>query len=607
MKTRLWLLAVLMVMTLTATGQTRRRTGAATQRTAAASWKRQYTKVEKLPKGSYSRVWKGEQCGLVDGKGNVLIPVQYFDIDIPVSYEEGQKTFSVKASSAYNTSGVYDIEQGKEIVPCQFEGTRNTVVNGIATVVDFIRDMSCDYSHEGLYDVNQQRMITPIKYYGLYTYMFKNKHWCKIDKHDSFRSCWTPQNEGVLSIKGEELLPPNYTKITEFRGDIVCVAEGGTARRLGDSNTDEIIKGRRYALYDASPDKQAFITKFDYAYIKDYCDEKEGLSPFYKGGVVESKAREEKLPKAHGGKWGFIDKTGKEVIPAQYDMVTEFTDGIAQVTKDGVTTMLENPLKGSALLTGGKGLGREVDTNIPETGKEDDNLFAFIFATENYTHLQGADYAINDGKVFADYCKKTLGVPEKNVRYFEDATFGNVMGAMKKMQDIADVYEGDAKIIVYFSGLGATDPQTGHRYLLPSDATIETISTTGYNVAELQKTLNGMKTTMTLAILDVPFSNVDRNGKMLASARGVAIKAKPMEAHGNADIWISSQGDETAFASKDYGHGLFTFSLLQQLHTTKGNQPLDALFNGAASWVSKQSLQLFDKVQTPQRVAPAGR
>jgi uncharacterized caspase-like protein len=179
------------------------------------------------------------------------------------------------------------------------------------------------------------------------------------------------------------------------------------------------------------------------------------------------------------------------------------------------------------------------------------------------------------------------------------------MGAMKKMQDIADVYEGDAKIIIYFAGLGATNQQTGQRYLLPSDASLSTITTTGYSVAELQKTLNGMKTAKTIVILDVPFSNVDRNGKMLASARGVAIKAKPMESQGNADIWISSQGGETAFASKDYGHGLFTFALLQQLQATKGNQPLDALFNGAAQWVGKQSLQLFDKVQTPQEITPA--
>ena len=605
MKARLLLLAVLVVLTLTTTGQTKRRAGATTQRTttAATSWKRQYTKVEKLPKGNYFRVWKGDNCGLVDGTGKVLIPVQYFDVNWRGDlYKESDIYFTVWAHGGRN--GVYDIEQGKEVVPCQFTFTSADVHKGVTSVGRRNNSNTCEYALYGLYDIKQQRLITPMDYATVSAYMFEDQNWSRLVKHNEFRGCKTAENEGVLSITGQVLLPADYTIVEGFSGDVVCVAKGGSAR--SKYPFDDIIKGRRYALYDATPGKQGFITQFDYTYIKENCDEKEGLSPFYKGGVAESKANEEKLPKVHGGKWGFIDKTGKEVISAQYDMVTEFTDGIAQVTKDGVTTMLENPLKGSSLLTGGKGLGKQVDSDIPETGKKDENLFAFIFATENYTHLQGADYAINDGKVFADYCKKTMGAPEKNVRYFEDATYGNVMGAMKKMQDIADVYEGDAKILVYFAGLGATNQQTGQRYLLPSDATLQNLNATGFSVAELQKTLNSMKTAKTLVILDVPFSNVDRNGKMLASARGVAIKAKPIDAQGNADIWISSQGNETAFASKDYSHGLFTFALLQQLQATKGTQPLDALFSGAAQWVGKHSLQLFDKVQTPQRIAPAG-
>ena len=34
-----------------------------------------------------------------------------------------------------------------------------------------------------------------------------------------------------------------------------------------------------------------------------------------------------------GGKCGFIDKTGKVVIPLQYDGATDFSDGLAAVQK----------------------------------------------------------------------------------------------------------------------------------------------------------------------------------------------------------------------------------------------------------------------------------
>ncbi len=35
------------------------------------------------------------------------------------------------------------------------------------------------------------------------------------------------------------------------------------------------------------------------------------------------------------GKWGFIDKTGKVVIPLQYDYASNFSEGLALVKKDG--------------------------------------------------------------------------------------------------------------------------------------------------------------------------------------------------------------------------------------------------------------------------------
>jgi hypothetical protein len=35
------------------------------------------------------------------------------------------------------------------------------------------------------------------------------------------------------------------------------------------------------------------------------------------------------------GKWGFIDKTGKVVIPFEYDWVYSFSEGLAEVEKNG--------------------------------------------------------------------------------------------------------------------------------------------------------------------------------------------------------------------------------------------------------------------------------
>ena len=185
------------------------------------------------------------------------------------------------------------------------------------------------------------------------------------------------------------------------------------------------------------------------------------------------------------------------------------------------------------------------------------------------------------------------------MRYYEDATFGNLVGAIKKMSDIADAYDGEAGFIVYYSGLGAVDEKTKERYLLPSDASLASLSSTGYSVQALQKNLETMKTVYTLAIFDAPFSNIDKEGKALKASRGVAIAPQKVSTGGNVVICMGSGNEETSYSSKKYGHGLLTFALLKELQSTRGNCSMKELLNSAVSWVSKESLNLYDKMQTP--------
>ena len=35
------------------------------------------------------------------------------------------------------------------------------------------------------------------------------------------------------------------------------------------------------------------------------------------------------------GKWGYIDTTGKEIVPCQYEWYGNFSDGLAALYKDG--------------------------------------------------------------------------------------------------------------------------------------------------------------------------------------------------------------------------------------------------------------------------------
>ncbi|WP_298106822.1 caspase family protein, partial [uncultured Bacteroides sp.] len=86
---------------------------------------------------------------------------------------------------------------------------------------------------------------------------------------------------------------------------------------------------------------------------------------------------------------------------------------------------------------------------------------------------------------------------------------------------------------------------------------------------------------------------------MLASARGVAIKAKPEAPKGNMVVFSAAQGDETAYPYEDKGHGLFTYFLLKKLQETKGQVSLGELAQYVQQQVSRRSIVTNGKSQTP--------
>ncbi len=100
----------------------------------------------------------------------------------------------------------------------------------------------------------------------------------------------------------------------------------------------------------------------------------------------------------------------------------------------------------------------DVDVNIPAAGTVNDRTFAVIVANENYQREAKVDFAINDGRTFAEYCTKTLGMPAKNVHYIADATLNNLRAEIGWLCKVAEAYRGEADIIFYYAGHGLPPP-----------------------------------------------------------------------------------------------------------------------------------------------------
>lgn len=240
----------------------------------------------------------------------------------------------------------------------------------------------------------------------------------------------------------------------------------------------------------------------------------------------------------------------------------------------------------------------DVDQDIPITQQKQEKTFVLIIANENYHDVAIVPNAINDGTVFAEYCEKTLGIPQSNIRYINDATLNNIKRQISWICQVMDVYHGEANIIFYYAGHGIPNESNGSGYLLPVDGYGNDIST-GYSLDKLYTELSSKPAKSVLVLLDACFSGTNRDGEMLVAARGVAIKAKQNTPKGNMVVLSAAQGDETAYPYKEKGHGMFTYYLLKKLQESKGDVTFGELSDYITTEVKKRSIIINGKMQTP--------
>ena len=86
---------------------------------------------------------------------------------------------------------------------------------------------------------------------------------------------------------------------------------------------------------------------------------------------------------------------------------------------------------------------------------------------------------------------------------------------------------------------------------------------------------------------------------MLASARGVALKAKPDAPQGRMVTLSAATGEETAYPYDEKQHGMFTYYLLKAMQENKGKLTLGQLADYVQTQVRQRSVVINHKSQTP--------
>lgn len=463
---------------------------------------------------------------------------------------------------------------GEWVIKPKYSGVRS-FSEGLAQVVV---DNKCGYIN------TKGEMAIPIIYYGGSDFIdgitgvqFGNGKWGYIDTKgntiiqpvydylSAFSNddmAWVQNNGkyGFINKKGELVIPCIYEGVTGFSEGLSGAGNGG--------------------LYGFINIKGETVIPFIYRVVY----------PFSSG---LAKAMNKK------GYYGYIDKKGKEIIPFTYpedQMPTLDAFYANYLSMHTLSTPETSNQEGNEEL--GTINTSSVDTNIPKVTTINDKTFAVIIANENYRKESQVPFALNDGNIFASYCKNTLGLPEKNVHLVENATLNDIKYEANWLKEVISAFNGEAKVIFYYAGHGAPDESAKTAYLLPIDSYSNDI-TTGYKLDDLYSLLGKLPCRSITVMLDACFSGSKREGDMLASARGVKIKVKEGLPVGNMVVLSAAQGDETAYPYKENNHGMFTYFLLKKLQETQGNITLNELSSYITTQVRQQSIVVNGKSQTP--------
>lgn len=246
----------------------------------------------------------------------------------------------------------------------------------------------------------------------------------------------------------------------------------------------------------------------------------------------------------------------------------------------------------------------DVDRNIPVNNITNKKMFAVILGNEKYTDEAPVPYAENDAAIFKSYCQKTIGISENHIRYVANAGYNDIRRAINWMMQGLEAYSGEGSAIFYYAGHGIPDEAQKTAYILPVDGLSSDIGS-AYSLEKLYQSLGEMPAKSITVFLDACFSGTKRDGGMMASARGVAIKTKVEEPKGKMVVFTAAQGDETAYPYKPQQHGIFTYYLLRKLQETKGDVTLGELADYIIREVKRQSFDENNRSQTPSVNASA--
>lgn len=191
------------------------------------------------------------------------------------------------------------------------------------------------------------------------------------------------------------------------------------------------------------------------------------------------------------------------------------------------------------------------------TGAPQRNAYALVIGVEKYRDVAApATGAVNDAKTFADMAKKTMGIPDANIRLAvaDRATKGDIAKHVDWL--VANVPKG-GRIYLFFSGHGAPDGAEGTPYLLPYDGDPAHLDQTALPLQSILDRLENSNAEDAVAFVDTCFSGAGGRSVLPEGARPL-VRVKKTSAKAKVALLSASSGEQISGPSADKKNGVFT-------------------------------------------------
>ena len=252
-------------------------------------------------------------------------------------------------------------------------------------------------------------------------------------------------------------------------------------------------------------------------------------------------------------------------------------------------------------------MGSDVDKDIPQSKTRNNNTFVLIIGNGHYQYESDIATAGNDSQIMQEYCRLTLGVPDRNITLAQDQTLNQMRLKVSEFAKTMELFP-DARYLVFYYGHGITDADSKDTYLIPTDGSSKHVTSTCYRRGEMLDVLSRNKTAGTLVVMESCFSGSKPDDRMLSygtESSGTRIVPREDVGLGNLVLISASSGAQTANAYPSEGHNLFTYCLMKALKETRGEATLGELFDRASKETRQTSHLELHRDQDPVVLAGA--